>query len=45
MRVEVAVGIVRLICARWVIVELGGIARTSPELQTLCTIGSYVAAE
>jgi hypothetical protein len=31
MRVRVAVGIVRLICAKWVIVGLGGIARTSFE--------------
>jgi hypothetical protein len=36
-----AVGIVRLICVRWVIFRLGGIARTSLELYT----NSYVTTD
>jgi hypothetical protein len=34
VRAEMAADIVRLICVRWVIVRLGGIARTSLELHT-----------
>ena len=41
VRAEMAVGVVRLSCVRWVIVGLGGIARTSFELYT----NSYVTAD